>query len=236
MSGKSSVSTATTTVRWISTFGGGTGRVVTNFGSTAGNFNNNKLADLGDPKRREDRRLPGQADPPNTGDVLALARYTTAGILDSTFGSGGIRTPSEAVMDGWKRALTIDPVSGKIIVTGTGPEAHSFERSVSPDSPQPAIWIQRSPVAMATASTMWGSPGHQVSSQRWTIAGITVLHATVGLSSPTVQVLEVRHQWNAGYLIRHRWLDDHSARRILCNQRELNPGSQRQYRCRRFHR
>ncbi len=32
------------------TFGGGTGRVVTNFGSTAGNFNNNKLVRFGDPE------------------------------------------------------------------------------------------------------------------------------------------------------------------------------------------
>jgi uncharacterized delta-60 repeat protein len=168
------------------TFGGGTGRVVTNFGSTAGNFNSNELFDLA---IQSDGKIVacGEATPPSAGGVLALARYSTTGLLDSGFGSGGIRTTSQSVMT-QGNALTIDPVSGKIVVTGTGPGAQF--RTIS---------IARFTTTGNLDSTFGNLGGYRIDDlgAAWASGVVTALDdsgyyvlATVGLSSPTVQVLK----------------------------------------------
>ena len=51
--------------------------------------------------------------------VIALARYTSSGALDSTFGSGGIvTTPIIGALDAAAAALAVQPLDGKIVVAG----------------------------------------------------------------------------------------------------------------------
>ena len=97
-----------------STFGGGIGRVATNFSLTAGNFNNNKLADLAIQCQTLKIVACGQADPPNTGDVLALLRYTTAGDIAYDIWKWRDSNTLRIGHGWWKRVIT-DPVSGKIV-------------------------------------------------------------------------------------------------------------------------
>src|SRR5882762_5533538 len=50
--------------------------------------------------------------------VIALARYTSSGDLDSTFGSGGIVTTPIGALDAAAAALAVQPQDGKIVVAG----------------------------------------------------------------------------------------------------------------------
>jgi uncharacterized delta-60 repeat protein len=50
--------------------------------------------------------------------VIALAQYTTSGVLDSTFGSGGIVTTPIFSLDADAAALAVQPLDGKIVVAG----------------------------------------------------------------------------------------------------------------------
>src|SRR5882672_3690483 len=50
--------------------------------------------------------------------VIALARYTSSGALDSTFGSGGIISTPIGALDAAAAALAVQPLDGKIVVAG----------------------------------------------------------------------------------------------------------------------
>ena len=67
----------------------------------------------------------GRATIPGTGFRVGLARYTSAGILDATFGNGGQQTTLIPFMDCWANAVTLD-YQGRILVAGT---ARSAKRS-----------------------------------------------------------------------------------------------------------
>jgi len=50
--------------------------------------------------------------------AIALAQYTSAGALDSTFGSGGIVTTQIGSLDADAAALAVQPLDGKIVAAG----------------------------------------------------------------------------------------------------------------------
>ena len=50
--------------------------------------------------------------------AIALAQYTSSGVLDSTFGSGGIVTTAVGSLDADAAALAVQPLDGKIVAAG----------------------------------------------------------------------------------------------------------------------
>jgi uncharacterized delta-60 repeat protein len=57
--------------------------------------------------------------------AIALAKYTSSGALDSTFGSGGIVTTAVGSLDADAAALAVQPLDGKIVAAGLAGNAMS---------------------------------------------------------------------------------------------------------------